>query len=147
MKHKHWFAVILAFSVLSPAFADVEAVVEYRQGVMEANGGHMAALKAIFIGGQKQFLPHAVEHGEAIAGIAESIPDMFPPDSTHRKSEARKRIWRNWDDFVARARTLERLSLDFVEAAKSGDETAMTQAFKKMGKEGCSACHERYRDD
>lgn len=129
------------------ALADVEDVVAYRRGVMKANAGHMAALKATLLGGQKQFLPQAVIHGEAIQKLASSIPDMFPEGSTHRKSKAKKAIWRNFGDFTARAQNLERLAGEFVQAAKAGDETAMTAAFKKLGKEGCSACHEDYRED
>ncbi len=144
---KRWFAAVLAAMVLSPAFADVKAVVAYRQGTMKSFGGHMAALKAIFADGQKQFLPYALAHGEAIAGLAKSIPDMFPPGSEYRKSAAKKQIWQNWDDFVARAQNLERLAREFVQAAKANDEAAMGSAFRKMGQEGCSSCHERYRED
>lgn len=144
--YKLGFAILVAM-VLSPAFAEVKAVVAYRQGTMKAFGGHMAALKAIFTDGQKQFLPYALAHGEAIAALTKSIPEMFPPGSEYRKSAAKKQIWQTWDDFVDRARNLERLAQEFVQAAKGGDEVAMQSAFQKMGKEGCSSCHERYRKD
>ncbi len=137
----------MLITVFGNALADVKEVVAYRQGVMKANAGHMAALKATLIGGQKQFLSQAVIHGEAIQKLAGSIPDMFPPGSTHRKSKATEAIWRNFEDFSAKAKNLERLAGEFVQAAKSGDEAAMTAAFKKLGKEGCSACHEAYRKD
>lgn len=144
---KRWFAAVLAATALSPAFADVKAIVAYRQGTMKAFGGHTAALKAIFADGQKQFLPDALAHGEAILRLSKSIPAMFPPGSEYRKSAAKKQIWQNWDDFVARAQNLERLAQEFVQAAKANDEAAMGSAFQKLGKEGCSACHERYRKD
>lgn len=86
-------------------------------------------------------------HGEAIQKLAGSIPDMFPEGSTHQKSKAKKDIWRNFEDFTAKARNLERLAGEFVRAARAGDEAAMTAAFRKMGKEGCSGCHEDYRKD
>ncbi len=144
---QRWFAAVLAATVLSPAFADVKAIVAYRQGTMKSFGGHAAALKAIFADGQKQFLPDALAHGEAIAGLAKSIPDMFPPGSEYRKSAAKKQIWQNWDDFVARAQNLERLAAGFVQAVKEGDEAAMKAAFQRMGQEGCSSCHDKYRKD
>lgn len=146
MKHR-WFAAILAALVLSPALADVKAIVAYRQGTMKAFGGHAAALKAILADGQKQFLPDALAHGEAILGLAKSIPNMFPQGSEYRKSAAKKQIWQNWDDFVTRAQNLERLAEGFVQAAKGNDEVAMRAAFQKMGKEGCGGCHEKYRED
>lgn len=144
---KHWFVAVLAALAFSPAWADVKAVVAYRQGVMKSFGGHMQALKAIFAEGQKQFLPSALPHGEAILGLAKSIPAMFPEGSEYRKSAAKKEIWKNFDDFNARAQNLERLAQEFVQAAKGNDEAAMKTAFQKMGKEGCSSCHEKYRKD
>ncbi len=147
MRNTTWLAAVLVGVAVSPALADVKGIVDYRQGVMRANAGHMAALKAIIIGGQKQFLPQAVVHGEAIAKLAGSIPDMFPSGSTYRKSNARPRIWNDWDDFNGRARTLKHLAEEFVKAARANDEAAMTQAFRKMGQDGCSACHEKYRKD
>jgi len=147
MRNKTWLAAVLVAVAVSPALADSKGIVDYRQGVMRANAGHMAALKAIFIGGQKQFLSQAVVHGEAIAKLAGSIPDMFPSGSTHRNSNARPRIWNDWDDFTGRAQTLQRLADEFVKAARSNDTAAMRAAFLKMGREGCSGCHEKYRKD
>ncbi|MCX8048998.1 MAG: cytochrome c [Methylohalobius sp.] len=145
--NKRWFVAVMAAACISSAWADVKAIVAYRQGVMKSFGGHMQALKAILAEGQKQFQPNALFHGEAILGLAKSIPDMFPQGSEHRKSAAKKEIWKNFPDFTSRAQTLERLSQEFVQAVKGGDEAAMKAAFQKMGKEGCSACHEKYRKD
>ncbi len=144
---KHWFAAVLATTVMTPAYADVKAIVAYRQGVMKAFGGHAQALKTIFADGEKQFSANALSHGEAILALSKSIPEMFPKGSESRKSAAKKEIWQNWDDFVARAKHLEQLAEGFVQAAKEGDEAAMKAAFQRMGKEGCSACHEKYRKD
>jgi cytochrome c556 len=136
---------VLTVLTVSSALADVKAIVAYRQGTMKALGGHAAALKAMLVEGQKQFLPYALPHGEAILALSKSIPEMFPKGSEHRKSAAKKEIWQRWEDFVARAQNLERLAQEFVQAAKGGDEAAMQAAFQRMGKEGCGACHERYR--
>ncbi|GAB6067715.1 cytochrome c [Methylothermus subterraneus] len=144
---KRWLAVMLGALVGSSALADVKAIVAYRQGTMKALGGHTAALKAIFAEGQTQFLPDARAHGEAILRLSKSIPQMFPKGSEYRKSAAKKEIWQNFDDFIARAQNLERLAEAFVQAAQANDAAAMQAAFQKMGKEGCGGCHEKYRKD
>lgn len=140
--------VFLALAVVfSSAQADVQDLVAYRQGVMKANAGHLAALKATLVGGQKQFLPQALVHAEAIAKLAGTLPQMFPENSSHPKSDALPAIWRDWKDFTAKAKNMERLANALVQSAKVNDEAAMASAFKKLGKEGCSACHEKYRKD
>jgi cytochrome c556 len=127
---------------------DAAAAVESRQAVMKAQGKDMAAIKGFLDG--KSELPAAQAAGEDLAAQVAKIPTLFPKgtsmDDLPGKSYAKPAVWAEMDKFSATAKTAQTKAEALDAALKGGDKTAITAAFGDMGKNGCGACHETYRE-
>lgn len=141
-------AVAAALGGLATATHADEGAVKYRQAVMKAVGGHMGAMASI-LKGEGGEMRHFEDHAEAMADLAEMARGVFPEGSDKMASadtRAKMAIWDNPDDFqevvdafVTRAKALE-------EAAESGDKGRIAEALGALGKDGCKACHDEYRE-
>jgi cytochrome c556 len=83
------------------------------------------------------------EDAAFIQDAATKIIPLFPAGSIRPPTEAASAIWRNFEDFEVKAKTLER------EAAKLAsmlgtDATSMARQAAAVV-EACSSCHEKYR--
>jgi cytochrome c556 len=81
---------------------------------------------------------------ETIAGHAARMPDLFPDGSVSEASEARPRIWRQWDAFLTDARALENAATALAKAAAENSFADAQVAFGAAG-ESCKSCHEAFR--
>jgi cytochrome c556 len=82
-----------------------------------------------------------------LAQVAPMIPEGFPADSqSGAPTDAKPEIWKNMDDFQAKARDLEMATAKFAETAKGGDRKAIAAGLGEIGG-ACKACHEKYRAD
>jgi cytochrome c556 len=72
-----------------------------------------------------------------------TFPALFPPGSENIQDRASPEIWKNPDDFKARAAKLEADAKAAAAAADQGIEAFKT-AFNTMGG-NCQGCHEKYR--
>lgn len=122
---------------------NVEALVDHRQGIMRAVGGHMAATAAILFDGVP-FENDLGVHGAALSGLLGDITALFPEGSAHEESDARPEIWEDADTFDERSRTTGDAAAAFAEAVQGGDQAQMIQAFSALG-DSCGACHEDFR--
>lgn len=125
-----------------------ENVTKYRQATMRAIGGHMAALATV-VRGEVDFVDEVALHAEAINDMSRNLLRLFPEGSGRGAVETRALpdIWQQWHDFEPIAAGLEELSADLAEAAQAGDMDAVRQRFAVLGRDGCTACHERFRAD
>jgi cytochrome c556 len=88
----------------------------------------------------------------AIAAIMASAATMtkraFEKDTRTMEghTEAKDKIWDNWEDFAKRLDTMEADAAAFAQAAKSGDMALIGPAMQKVGK-SCKSCHDEYKDD
>jgi cytochrome c556 len=142
-------ALALAAGLASAAVrADDAAVVDNRQAVMKAQGKDMTAIKAYI--DDKADLTSAQNAGADLVVQVGKIPDLFPKGTGMTefpgKSYARPVIWTEWDKFTAQAKTSAEKAAALDKALKGGDKAAITAAFGDMGKNGCGACHEPYRE-
>jgi len=124
-----------------PVRAD-QAVIDYREAVMESIGGHTSALAAI-VKGQVPFTQDAAVHARAIEPLAKMASHIFPPDSQTGKTEALPAIWEQPEKFQKALAAFETAAADLAKAADSaprelaGPLSALTKA--------CKGCHDDFR--
>jgi cytochrome c556 len=78
----------------------------------------------------------------ALGNAAVAIPDAFRENAMDPASEALPAIWKNWDDFAAKAVAMEQAVASVDVSSLSGVQTGM----KSVG-QTCGACHKMYRMD
>ena len=142
-------ALAISLSLFAGAVrADDAAVVDARQSVMKAQGKDMTAIKAYI--DDKADLMSAQNAGADLVTEVGKIPSLFPKGTGMAefpgKSWAKPAIWSEWDKFTAQAKTAAEKATALDKALKGGDKAAITSAFGDMGKNGCGACHESYRE-
>jgi cytochrome c556 len=142
-------SIVLAASFcVSAARADDAATVDARQGVMKAQGKDMTAIKAYI--DDKADLASAQVAGVDLVAEVGKIPELFPKGTGMTefpgKSWAKPAIWTDGDKFAAQAKAALDKATALSTALKGGEKAAITTAFGDMGKVGCGACHETYRE-
>lgn len=68
----------------------------------------------------------------------------FAPGSDKGTTRAKPEIWDNSDDFAEKYRAFQASADTLLDAAKSGDKSAVGAAVKEMGG-ACKACHDEYK--
>ena len=115
---------------------------EAREKAMKAMGGSMKAIKDLVGNGGPA--ADIVAPAQKIAEIAATIPTLFPEGSDLADDEASPDIWTHWDDFTAKAKTLETEAGMLASAAGGGDMATIGAQFEKVGG-SCGSCHKAYR--
>jgi cytochrome c556 len=118
-----------------------EPIVEYRQAVMAAIGGHTGALKPI-ITGKVPFAAEAKPHAEALAALAGMANGLFPPGSG-AESDALPAIWEKPEAFRAALDRFRAAATDLARRA-DGAPADMAPAFGDLVK-ACKGCHDDFR--
>jgi cytochrome c556 len=146
--------LVLSGIVLAAGFctgisrADDAATLDTRIATMKAQGKDMAAIKAYL--DDKADLASAQAAGADLVTQVAKITDLFPKgtgmEAFPGKSYAKPVVWTEWDKFSAQAKTADDKAVALNAALKGGDKAAITAAFGDMGKNGCGACHEPYRE-
>jgi cytochrome c556 len=130
------------------ACADDAATLDARIATMKAQGKDMGAIKAFTE--DKGDLAAAQAAGVDLVTQVAKIPDLFPKNTGMTafpgKSYAKDAVWTDWDKFLAAAKTASAKADALNTALKGGDKAAITAAFGDMGKNGCGACHEPFRE-
>jgi cytochrome c556 len=139
--------VLSAISATVPA-QDKETVIKNRETLMKGQGKDLGSIKAYIDGkgDQAQAEAGATSLTQSIA----KIPDAFPPGTGGPDSEgkfaAKPVIWTDWNKFLdVQKNTASRAGV-LLAAVKSGDKAAIQTAFSDLGKSGCGACHETFRE-
>lgn len=139
-------AVVAAAGVVSGVSAADEPAmtIGYRQTVMKGLGAHITAV-AMVAKGEVSHAGDVAAHAQAMAALAKMIPAGFPKGSdAGAKTGAKAEIWKDWDKFVAAAKTLEDQSMKLAEVAAGGDVGAIGAQLGEVGK-ACGGCHEPFR--
>jgi cytochrome c556 len=82
-----------------------------------------------------------------IDGVAKQQFDWFPKGSgpeTGEKTDAKPEIWSDPQGFAAAQKLLGERAPKLLEAANSGDATAVKAQFGEVGK-ACKGCHDKFR--
>lgn len=84
---------------------------------------------------------------ERVAALAPQLLEGFPEGSdTGATTDAKPDIWKNFEDFSAKMKDLEKESAALAVVAKAGDEAAIKEQFAKTAGT-CKACHDNYKAD
>jgi cytochrome c556 len=124
---------------------DTDAVIKFRQGVMNAQGGHMGAMAQI-VRGKVDYPGQLIVHAKALNSIAHDVGKLFPEGTDFGETDAKEEIWSNWDKFKEAADRLGNEAQAFVKVVQSEDQKAIGQGFKKLA-EACKGCHKKFRQE
>jgi cytochrome c556 len=129
--------------------ADKDQIIKDRQALMKEQGGDMGAVKAYIDG--KGDLAKATAGASDLIDTMKKIPDVFPPNTggpnPDGKFTTKAEIWSDWNGFLAARDTGTEKATALLAALKGGDMAAITTAFGDTGKNGCGACHGKYREE
>jgi cytochrome c556 len=130
------------------AQADKDGVIKTRRDAMKGMGKSLGAVKGYLEG--KVELPLAEQGAGTIASTAAKIPELFPAGTSldefpGKKTGAKPAIWSEHDKFLAAQKQLLSESQKLVEIVKTGDKTKIGAQFAAVGKNGCTNCHETFR--
>jgi cytochrome c556 len=153
-----WLAVAAAGLVATTATIAVAAdepvnIVKYRKAFMDANGAHISMIAAV-VKGEVSFTDDIAANAQALATqgklLTANLDQLFPEGTakgeTAEKSTALPVIWEKWSEFEQAAQKFEEESAKFAEVAQGGDMAAIGPALGALGKQGCGACHETFRE-
>ena len=145
-------AVALTFALAGlagAAFAqDKEAVVKNREALMKGQGKDLGSVKAYIEGKGDQ--AQAEAGATNLTQTIRKIPDAFPPGTGGPNSDgkfaAKPAIWSDWNKFLDVQKNAASKADVLLAAVKSGDKATIATAFSDLGKNGCGACHETFRE-
>jgi cytochrome c556 len=127
---------------------DKEAVLKNREAFMKQQGKDAGSVKAYIDG--KGDLAQAEAGAVGLTQSTKKIPDMFPPGTggtdADGKYGTKPVIWSDWNKFLDVQKTAAAKADALLVAVKSGDKAAIQTAFGDLGKNGCGACHETFRE-
>lgn len=128
----------------------LNALIRHRQATMKRIGEHMRAVIAFAKGGPGSF-DQIVVYASEIKAIADQMPQMFPQgsgmgDPLDIKTGAKPEIWADWDRFMEHAEMLSAEASKLKDVAASRDKSSLKRQFMILGRDGCSGCHEMYRE-
>jgi len=129
--------------------ADKEQVIKERQALMKEQGADMGAVKA--------FIDGTGDAAKATAGATDltqtmkKIPAVFPEGTggpnPEGKFTTKPEIWTDWKAFLATRDEAEKRADALAVAVKGGDKEKIQTAFADLGKNGCGACHGKFREE
>jgi Cytochrome c556 len=137
-------ATALAAILLFPSAAAVanEPIVEYRESVMEAIGGHTGALKQL-ITGKVDFPGDAKTHVLGLAALSKMVDHIFPAGSGSGDTDALPAIWEKPAEFKKAVEAFQTAAADLAQQADAAP-SAMAPAFGALVKT-CKGCHDDFK--
>jgi len=127
---------------------DKETVVKNREALMKGQAKDLGSIKAYTDG--KADLAQAETGAAGLTQSTRKIPDAFPPGTGATDSEGKFAtkpiIWSDWNKFLDAQKNASAKADALLVAVKSGNKAAIETAFGDLGKNGCGACHETFRE-
>jgi cytochrome c556 len=137
----------LAFAADEPA-----NLVKYRQNFMKGNSAHLGMIAALVKGEVSltdELAPNAAALAEMGKMLSANLQQLFPEGTDKAaglETAALPAIWEKWSDFEQVAMRFQEETAKLAEVAEAGDTAAIGQQLGVVGKEGCGACHETFRE-
>jgi len=145
--------LLAAGSTVALAADEPANVVKYRQTFMKGNSAHLGMIAAI-VKGEVSLTDELAPNAAALAEMGEmlnaNLQRLFPEGTAMgadvgAETRALPAIWENWAEFEQVAMRFQEETAKLAEVAQGGDMTAVAQQVGVLGKEGCGACHENFR--
>jgi cytochrome c556 len=124
----------------TPARADDDDVVEYRQHIMKSMGEQVGAIGQILT--QKIVPDNFAAHLQILAIVASTAKTAFTPKVAG--GNAKPDVWANWPDFSKRLDDLIASTAELAKLAKNGGVTAAAPKLRSLP---CMECHDVYRTE
>ncbi len=132
--------------VANSALADVaqdEARIKYRQTLMPGVGSNMGGIGDILK--HRLDLPgHVESHARQLAESSKLIGSAFEAEVTSGATDAKQKVWQDWEGFEAAIAKFEKAARALETAAAGRDRSAVGPAVKALGK-SCGGCHDTFR--
>jgi cytochrome c556 len=127
---------------------DKETVVKNREALMKEQAKALGTVKAYTEG--KADLAQAEASAANLTQTTNKIPGAFPPGTggpdSDGKFATKPAIWSDWNKFLEAQKTAASKADALLAAVKTGDKEKVAAAFGDLGKNGCGACHETFRE-
>jgi cytochrome c556 len=138
---------LTAITVAVPA-QDKETVIKNREALMKGQGKDLGSVKAYIDGkgDQAQAEAGAASLTQSIAKITGAFPPGTGGTDTDGKFATKPVIWSDWNKFLDTQKSAASKADVLLTAVKSGNKTTIEAAFSDLGKNGCGACHETFRE-
>lgn len=139
-------AIVLGLVASGPVHSldeGAEVTIDYRQGLMRALGGNMAATAAIVVDGAP-FRDNLGTHTRYIADATRDIPALFPEGSDFGETDALASVWEDVEKYAELSRESHEAAVALHEAVEQGDDAAIMAGFRTLG-QSCRSCHEDFR--
>jgi cytochrome c556 len=119
------------------------ASVKYRQSLMSGIGSNMGAIGDIMK--NRLDLPGHIEvHAGEMADSAKLIAAAFKKNVSSDATDAKAKIWKDWEKFENAIADLEKAARNLEAAASGSDSAAVGPAMKALG-DACGGCHKPFR--
>jgi cytochrome c556 len=120
-----------------------EGALKYRQSLMAAVGGDMAALSNLLKYGVS--LPGAAQtHADGLASHAKLVAAAFERKVTDGPTDAEPAVWQKPEEFRQSVEKFEAETARLAEVARGSDLAALGEQLKATGK-ACGDCHDSFR--
>lgn len=144
--------LMIAGGTMAWAADEPANIAKYRQNFMKANSAHLGMIAAV-VKGEVSLTDELAGNARALAEMGEmmsaNLQQLFPEGSDKAaglQTAALPAIWQQWSEFEQIATRFQEETAKLAEVAEGGDMAAIGQQVGMLGKEGCGACHETFRE-
>ncbi len=134
-------ATIVSVAVAHEGHEHATGAVRERMELMTSMGQRLLAISKRLRANKD--LESVTTDARAIHELAAKITAQFPPGSTQFPTAAKPAVWQEWNDFSAKAKSLETESDKLVNTSTRDGESLRAQ-FRAVAF-ACDGCHEKYR--
>ncbi len=149
-QQRRWILYLACFLLpysATQAASEAQDQVEYREGVFHVMAWDFSQMKRMLEDESRYNAEDFQRRANRLVDMAKMLPEGFPETRPKRvKTDAKKQIWENWDDFQQKLNDIESKAGGLAEAAASGNKESVTKAFGAVGN-SCKGCHDKYRKD
>ena len=138
-------AGVLSIGISMAANAvDSEETIEYRQATMTIIKWNVAQMGAM-MRGKIPFDAQVFANRAANLAVLSQMPlEGFTPGSDKGDTDAKPKIWQNWDNFNAKMTHFQQEAAKLAEVAKTATRAKIGSQFVKTVKT-CKGCHKKYK--
>lgn len=140
-------ATTLGSAVAATAFSDAKDAVEYRKAAFQLIRHNTGDIGDMLQGKVAFDAKRVQQRADALAALAPLPWAAFHTAGTEAGGgDAKKEIWADMNDFIAKADKFSTDAKALQSAAQSGDQAKVKAAFAQF-RGNCKACHDKYKAD